>query len=391
MFGEFSVTFGERSIDYRLNRSKKIWTLLEYLITFRDREISQNELIELLWPEDELDNPANTLKTLLHRVRALVEDLGLEDVRKIITYKRSTYAWTPSIPCEVDTEQFEKLIAASQSPVISSEERLSILLSAIELYKGDFLPKNASDSWVLPISTYYRGCFIKAVNDATKLLKDANRTAEIVDICQKAVVIDPYEENLHVTLISALIQTNQRRKALEHYDYVKELFFTKFGINLSPEMTALYKEIVKTSNSTELDLAVIKEELRESEVRDGCFFCEYEFFKNIYQLEARTASRTGQVAFIALITVADAYGAVPGQKVLNKAMEKLHEMVMLSLRRGDVFSRYSVSQYLMLLPTTTYENADMVLQRILRSFRKENPRSPAILRYTLQPLTPVEF
>ena len=46
MFGEFSLTYGGATIDDSGSRSKKLWTLLEYLLVFRDREITQNELIE---------------------------------------------------------------------------------------------------------------------------------------------------------------------------------------------------------------------------------------------------------------------------------------------------------------------------------------------------------
>ena len=77
MLGEFSISYGDETADDQSNRSKKLWSLLEYLITFRDREVRQAEIIEFLWPEDRIDDPANTLKTLLHRVRSLVNGLGL--------------------------------------------------------------------------------------------------------------------------------------------------------------------------------------------------------------------------------------------------------------------------------------------------------------------------
>ena len=54
MFGEFSLTYGGATIDDSGSRSKKLWTLLEYLLVFRDREITQNELIELLKNKDKI-------------------------------------------------------------------------------------------------------------------------------------------------------------------------------------------------------------------------------------------------------------------------------------------------------------------------------------------------
>ena len=72
----------------------------------------------------------------------------------------------------------------------------------------------------------------------------------------------------------------------------------------------------------------------------------------------------------------------------NSAMSQLHSAIQYSLRRGDVFTRYSVSQYLIMLPTVSFENGEMVLKRIQKNFKKENPHSKAIITYKLQPLTP---
>ena len=43
---------------------------------------------------------------------------------------------------------------------------------------------------------------------------------------------------------------------------------------------------------------------------------------------------------------------------------------------------------LIMLPTVSFENGEMVLKRIQKNFKKENPHSKAIITYKLQPLTP---
>ena len=53
-----------------------------------------------------------------------------------------------------------------------------------------------------------------------------------------------------------------------------------------------------------------------------------------------------------------------------------------------MYSRYSVSQYMILLPTSTYENGEMVLKRISQNFRKKYTRKDLILNYSLQAVLP---
>ena len=48
-------------------------------------------------------------------------------------------------------------------------------------------------------------------------------------------------------------------------------------------------------------------------------------------------------------------------------MEHLNTSILNSLRCSDVFTRYSISQYLILLPTVTAEKGEMVLKRIIQT------------------------
>jgi DNA-binding SARP family transcriptional activator len=391
MLGEFSMKYGDYDISDTINRSKKMRTLLTYLITFKDREVSQSELIDALWPDESVDKPANTMKTMLHRARAALKQLGIDDAQELISYKSGAYAWTPSVPCSVDVEEFDKLLAEAEKTGITNEEKADLLISACAVYKGDFLPKNSFDMWVVPISSYYRSRYIHAVITASDLLDEQKRYEDIIMLCQAAVAIDPYEEYLHRSLIRALVSAGRQQQAMAHYDYVTELFFSRFGITPSAELTALYKEIVKTSKKIESNLTVILDGLAENENDQGCYYCEYEFFRNIYQLEARGAARTGQVVYVCLLTVSDARGNQPQQNVLNRSMHKLREVVMLSLRHGDLFTRYSVCQYLIMLPTTSFESGGMVMRRICDRFRRENPKMAVVLKYDLQPVVPADL
>ena len=140
-------------------------------------------------------------------------------------------------------------------------------------------------------------------------------------------VIDPYDECLHLHLISSLIATHPELQALSHYHYVTDLFFPQFGISPSKEMTSLYKDIMRTIKSAEFDLTIIRDDLKELSGNNGSFYCEYEVFKNIYQLEARSVSRTGRSLFLALLTLTTLKGAQPSTKELNRSMARLKRCI----------------------------------------------------------------
>lgn len=390
MLGEFSIKNGDADISDTINRSKRLRALFSYLIVHSDREVSQDELIEVLWPDEEIENPANTLKTILHRARSTVAALGVENAHAYLSYRRGAYAWTPEEPCFVDVKEFEALCNEAER-MSDGAKKAELYEKAVELYKGNFLPKYALDNWVVPLFSFYRTKFTTAVHEAAEYLSSVGRHDRIIPLCQHGIIIDPYEEYFHQSLILAYVATGHQQQALEHYDYVTALFFNKFGVNPSQELTALYREVVKSSKKTESNLRVIIDDLREERVDKGCFYCDYEPFRTIYQLEARAAARSGQVVYVCLVTLSSSQGAQPKSKVLTKTMGKLYNTITSSLRHGDLFTRYSVNQYLVMLPATSFETSERVMKRIADTFRRENAKSPAILTYTLHPVIPTEL
>lgn len=390
MLGGFSVSYGDagKTLTDKDTRSRKVLMMLEYLITFREREIPQHELIDMLWPDEESDDPANALKTLLYRVRSAISEVGFVDGKDLILSRTGSYGWNNAYPIWIDAEEFDRLSRIDSA--LPPDELLNNLLQAIALYKGDFLPKTSMEPWVVPISTYYHSQYLKAVHYAVEKLNEQARFEDIIAICQDAIAVDPYDEPLHLATIRALIDTGMQQKALQHYNYVTDLFMKGFGINPSPELVALYKEIIKTTKTMETNLHVIREELREHEHSSTAFYCEYEIFKDIYRLEARAAVRTGQVVHIVLVTVMDGRGKKLSQKQLNLSMDRLQEVIAGSLRIGDTFTRYSVSQYLCMLPTASLENCDLVMQRISRNFKKKYAHMDILLQYSALPIEPCE-
>lgn len=390
MLGGFKLTVGDKVISDTISRTHQLWNLLEYLIAFRHKTISQEELIAALWPNDDSENPANALKNLVYRIRSTFTSHGLPHAKEIITFYHGAYRWNNDLPCVVDTEEFERLCKEAANPVQPAGERIARYREALQLYRGDFLPTSGYEEWVVPLSSYYRSAYFKCVYECCELLMLSERYDDVRMICERANAIDPFEERAHLCLIHALVRQNKQSAALEHYNYVTDLFYRELGVKPSEAMRDLYREILKTVNSVETDLGIIKENLREHSQAQSAFYCDYEVFKNLYRLEARAAARTGQSIFIALFTLTDLRSNIPETKVLGTVMDQLLSTIRTSLRRGDVVSRFSTTQYVLMLPALTFENGQMVMDRITRRFWQEHKGAPVKIHTTLQPLDPVE-
>ncbi|MDR3551743.1 MAG: BTAD domain-containing putative transcriptional regulator [Clostridia bacterium] len=388
MFGGFSIQTAGEALTDSAGRTKQLWTLLEYLIANRLNDISQEKLIEILWEDEACSDPANALKNLVYRLRSLLKMLGGENSPEFILFKRNNYCWNNALHCAIDTEEFEKSFRAAKAGGLSDEERMSRYLRAVELYKGDFLPKSSSQDWVISRSTYYRNIFIECVKGVCELLIQFKHFEEAEMICQKALSIEPFDESLHALVINLYLAAGSRQKAVAYYEYASEMFYEKLGVKFSDPIRSLMRGVTKTVNGVEKDMDIIEDGLRESGEINCAYFCNYEVFKSIYRIEARMAERFGQSVFVVLLTL-EADGGVEKQDVLD-AMQVLKSIILKNLRKSDVVSRFSNTQFILMLPALTFENGKLVLNRIVRKYNEECRRRSIRLNTRLNPLKPVE-
>lgn len=386
MLGEFSITINGNTITNLKGRTKRVWMLIEYLIAHRHMEVSLEKLMEILWEEDECGDPMNSLKNLIYRARTLLRDLYGSEEAEFIRFSRGIYFWNNEYPCTVDTEELEKAWKTACRRELSSEEQIAGYKRVIELYRGEFLPKSAYRSWVVSMGVRYTTLFTESVLRVSDLLTERNRHQEVIEICEKALNFVPLEESIHKTLLYAYASAGQRSKALEHYNYATNLFYREMGVDLSGTLQALYQQLVQNVNSVEMDLNVIKEDLREAAETQGAFWCDYNVFKNIYRIQARSISRTHQSIFVVLLTITDREGGLLEGEVAKVAVERFKNAILSSLRLGDAVSLYSNSQFIVMLPTITYENVEMVVNRILQKFRFDYRRNNVRISSRISPL-----
>jgi len=388
MLGEFSIDTGTHSISSSDSRSRKIWLLLAYMICSRHHTVSQDELINQLWgEEDKSANPTNALKTMLHRLRTMLSQLDGFSGYDLIIRQNGSYAWNTDIPVSLDVDCFEQL-CKDASAAQDEEQKLSLYLQALSLYQGSFLPRFSTELWVIPLATYYHNLYLQAIEFTLPILEAQNRMAEAANFSRKAIEIDPYNEPLYCCLMRELVALGDQQGAVAVYDTISNLLFTNFGVMPSEETRALYRAAMRSINANAMSILDVQEQLREPDTSGGALYCEYDFFKTLYQAKARGLLRSGTALHICLISVNGQNGGTLSRRSLDLCMDNLKPLLCNCLRKGDVVSRCSVNQYVFLLPQANYENSLMVCDRVVKSFCRQYPHSPAQLVYSVQPVEP---
>ena len=88
----------------------------------------------------------------------------------------------------------------------------------------------------------------------------------------------------------------------------------------SEETRNLYRQALRTVNDKIIHLDLVRSQLQEPGPASGAMICEYDFFKVLYQAEARALVRSGNAVHIGLLTVTGESGDELPRRSLDRAM-----------------------------------------------------------------------
>jgi DNA-binding SARP family transcriptional activator len=388
MLGKFTIRQENRQVDDRTNRMRKVWLLLAYLIYTRNTPSSQEQFLDLFRSgSEDSEDPAGRLKSLFYRARMLLDELGNGAGHELVIHRGGSYRWNTQIPLRLDTEEFDRLCAQGKAAQAEGE-RLACYLEALKLYQGDFLSKLSSEEWVRPISSYYHQLFLEVTEETLALLAARQRWAEAQSLCLRAIGIEPYQESLYQHLIRCRLALGDQAGAVAAYETLYRTLFDGLGLLPSEESRRLYREAAREPQGNVIPMGTLEEQLQEPAGPRHAMLCEYDFFRLLYQVQARSIGRTGLVIHIALLSLGGQRKKPLSRRSLNLAAENLTTVAAQGLRQGDVISRCSESQLILMLPQANYENSCLVCQRIIKAFFRQYPHSPADIQFSVRPLAP---
>lgn len=392
--GNFSVRLteqagaGEQAGEEQEGTPLRQRGFLQYLCVYHDRTVSQDELSEAILDSEGEGDPTGILKNNLYRSRLFLEKLGLANAKELLRYRRGVYSWAPEVNILLDVEVFDELYdrfySAADPPDLTAGHE------ALKLYSGDFLAAATGSLWTLSIRTYYHGRYLKLARDMAEILYEEGDLDNGMKLCRMVTAADPYDEESQLLMMKLLNATGQVQVAVQHYETIRDLYMEQLGISPSQPLADYYRTLNRTDEPRELDLNVIRSQLLEEGECHGAFFCEYSVFRNIYQVIARSATRTGMAIQLAMIVLNDREGNPLEPKRCAEAMGDLHDFIQRILRSGDVFARYSRDQFLIMLPSSSHENAAAALERVLDGYRTTLCGRTTQVKYYILPVLPAK-
>ena len=380
MMGEFVITVNGTESKPLVVRSRKGVALMGYLILNRGKYVPKQRLLNILWSDYLHVNPENALKTLVSRIRKILNDIS-SGLGECILSERGGYRWQSLPDMQIDVllimDIYEKLAREKSSPL-----RISLYEQLMKLYTGDLFLTGDIDGGSGYEAALHNE-YLSAIYDYIELLTKEEKYSKIIEVCRRALQIDEVDDRLHMEMMQAQVSSNRIDEAMEQYRKMTNINQRYLDSEPSEEIMDFYQKIVSSSNYLKYNLETVREDLNQFEHSTGAYICEYDTFKIIFNIMRPTLERLGCTMFVGMITLFGQDDLEAGSQLLEQAVDKLLEIMRINLRRGDLVMRYAPNVAVALLPSVNHTTGNMVMERIRYTFQTQYPSSEIPFHYRL--------
>jgi predicted ATPase/DNA-binding SARP family transcriptional activator/Tfp pilus assembly protein PilF len=211
-----------RSNDHVIDRFPTRMTaeLLALLAYPPGRRRTREEIIDILWPDADLDAGRDRLSQALAWLRRRLEP-GDSDRGSVITSDRYSITLRPeSVSTDVNEflaatahETTESLLAARE---IYHEHLLAEHGAERDVYKEHLLIDYYSD-WILAERRHLHEVYVHTLHRLAEMYRQEGHPEQAVEFATRAVAAEPMQEEAHVYLIRLLLAAGKPAEALRQY------------------------------------------------------------------------------------------------------------------------------------------------------------------------------
>lgn len=376
MLGDFSMSYMGKKLDLKNGNTTKAMQILQLLLYTYPGSVSKETILKKVFEFDDLLNPSNNLKVTVSQLRATLNKCNLP-CDEFISFSKSGYSWSCPIKLEIDKTNFE--LSANLAFFCDSEsQKFEYCKDLLRLYTGKFLPELFGIDWVESVVVYYEGIYSKAVRYVTKRLLEQGEYREAYKVFDDAAGLLASEE-WQIGKIECRMKLGEWNEAKKIYQDTVSYLEKELNVGPSPRLLEKYKTISEKTDNAMSSFDNMLDFVKEKEDSPGAYYCPFPGFIDSCRVLSRNMERNGFSCYLMLMFVGDiSENVIDNTERLEAASNAMFSSIQSSLRRGDMFTQYNKSQFLVFLFGTTRENSDLVANRIIENYRHFSVRGTRI-------------
>ncbi|HLV80819.1 MAG TPA: tetratricopeptide repeat protein, partial [Chthonomonadaceae bacterium] len=237
LLGQFSVQQNDRTITRF--RTRKAAELLAYLAYYRHRQHAREALLEMLWPDEEIEAARNRLSVELNSLRRQLEPPGVP-AGAILRTDRTHVQLNPEA-YTTDVVEFEEAIQAAGQEEDNTRQA-ALLTQAIDLYRGELLPGYYGD-WALAERERLADAYFSALRQLTGCLVRVREFEQALAYARRAIQADSLREASYRDLMRLYSVLGRPAAAMELYGDLEHILQEALGAKPSMATQELVAQI----------------------------------------------------------------------------------------------------------------------------------------------------
>jgi LuxR family maltose regulon positive regulatory protein len=236
--GRFSVLIDGKPARSSRKVQQKPLAVLKALIALGDREVSEDEILDHLWPDADGDLAQQSFASALHRLRQLLghERIVQRQEGKLTLDDR--FCWVDAWAFEATLEQAGGLWKKEEAA-----NAVRLLEKAMQMYRGPFLAQETGQPWTLSMKERLRGRFLRNVEKLGKYWQQSSQWEKALDVYLKGLEVDDLAEEFYRGVMICYRQLGRRNDALAAYKRYRRILSSVPGLAPSARVEALYKNL----------------------------------------------------------------------------------------------------------------------------------------------------
>lgn len=213
--GVFQVFRGGVAVPTTEWQSKRARDLLKILVS-RRRPVPREQLMELLWPDEDPAKQGNRLSVLLSTVRGILDPDRDKQIEGCLR-SDGTSVWLDGV--DVDVEHFLTTAAdALDADARGEPDAVGELLAAERRHTGAFLEDDPYQDWAADLGEDVRATYLAVLRALSRRLRQEGDTDRAVRYTLRLLGEDRYDETAHLDLVTTLLDAGHLGEARRRYE-----------------------------------------------------------------------------------------------------------------------------------------------------------------------------
>jgi DNA-binding SARP family transcriptional activator len=242
--GRFELWKEGKPLQFPRKVQQKPLSMLKVLIALGGREVKEEMIADILWPEADGDAAHRSFISALHRLRQLI---GCE---KALQFKEGRLTLDKRY-CWMDVWAFE--IIWRQADTQRQEGRIDAFLQltekAIGMYRGSFLGGETEQAWMVSLRERLRSKFLSCVNRLGRHWEQTGQWEKALDCYQRGLDADDLAEEFYQNLMTCYLHLDREAEARTVYHRCRKILSSALGIEPSAKTQAIYKSLLEKTRS----------------------------------------------------------------------------------------------------------------------------------------------